>query len=89
MHIVRVCAHVCNEVENVCRNNAFVHVVASKTDGRNVSEENCHAIEFSCVITLSSLYYLLDPLSPPLQLSTDPLGSSVMVTKLLQESSAY
>lgn len=86
MH-VRIC--VCNETENVCRSNAFVYVVASKTDGRNVSGENRHAIEFSCVITLSSLYYLLDPLNPPFQLSTDPLGSSVMVTKLLQESSAY
>lgn len=65
---------------NVCRNNAFVYVAASKTDGRNVSGENRHAIEFSCVITLSSLYY---PLDPPFQLSTDPLGFSMMVTKLL------
>lgn len=74
--------------------NARVYVCriedTSKTGGRNVfREENRHATEPSRIMTLSSLCYPLGVFSPPFQLSTDPLGPSVMVTKLLLKSSAY
>jgi hypothetical protein len=67
-----------------------IDIIAGVGGSREQEERVRERILSRCDIVSSSLRYPLPVLNPaPSQLSVDPLGSNVMVTKLLQEPSTY